>query len=502
MLEAAFDGLLGVLTWHSLGMMALGVLIGSLVGFLPGIGGPTTLAIMLPFVMTMKDPYPVIALLVGMDAVGNTASAFPSILISVPGSSGSQATILDGYPLAKKGQAARALSASFTASLLGGFVGALVLVASLPVLRPLVLTFGSPEFFVLTLWGLTMVAVLSGNAPVKGIIAGIIGVLVATIGMDVKSGIPRFDFDYDYLWDGISLIIVALGLFGIPEIIDLASRKTSIAEHEELGSGFLQGIKDVFRHWWLMVRSSALGAWVGFLPGLGSSVADWFAYAHAVQTEKNTGDFGKGDIRGVIAPEASNNAKEGGGYIPTLAFGIPGSTSTALILTAFVAVGIKPGPDMLTSQLDLTFAVIWTLVIGNVIAVALCGVLSKPLARACFMPFHSIVPLVAVFVFIGAFAANFSVNDLRALLVFSLLGFMMRRHGWPRPPLLLGVVLGTKMETYLWLSYTRYGFDWLLRPAVVILLVLVAASLCYPMLKGRRERRQAAIAAGDTSGET
>ena len=495
MFEAALDGLIGILSLESLAMMLLGVLIGSAVGFLPGIGGPTTLAIMIPFVMTMKDPYPVIALLVGLDAVGNTASAFPSILISVPGSSGSQATILDGYPLAKKGEAARALSASFAASLLGGFIGAFVLIASLPILRPLVLAFGSPEFFVLTLWGLTMVAVLSGNAPVKGIMAGILGVLIATVGMDVKSGIPRFDFDYEYLWEGVSLIIVALGLFGVPEVIDMASRKTSISEHEDLGSGFMQGIKDVFEHWWLMVRSSAIGAWVGFLPGLGSSVADWFAYAHAVQTEKNTETFGKGDIRGVIAPEASNNAKEGGGYIPTLAFGIPGSTSTALILTAFVAVGIQPGPEMLTTQLNLTFAVIWTLVIANVFAVFMCGVLTKPLARACFLPFYTIVPLIAVFVFIGAFAANFSVNDLRALLAFSLLGFMMRRHGWPRPPLLLGVVLGTKMETYLWLSYTRYGFEWLLRPMVVILLVLVVTSLVYPMLKQWRANKRKEVTA-------
>lgn len=490
MIEAAIDGLMGILTLQSMAMMGLGVLIGSLVGFLPGIGGPTTLAIMIPFVMTMKDPYPVIALLVGLDAVGNTASAFPSILISVPGSAGSQATILDGHPLAKKGEAARALSASFVASLLGGFVGAVVLLASLPILRPLVLSFGSPEFFVLTLWGLTMVGVLSGNAPVKGIVAGVLGVLIATVGLDVKSGIERFAFDEPYLWDGISLILVALGLFGIPEIIDLASRRTSIAEREELGHGFVQGVKDVFQHWWLMVRSSAIGAWVGFLPGLGSSVADWFAYAHAAQTEKNTTDFGKGDIRGVIAPEASNNAKEGGGYIPTLAFGIPGSTSTALILTAFVAVGIKPGPDMLTTQLDLTFAVIWTLVLANVVAVILCAALTQPLAKACFLPFYTIVPLIAVFVFIGAFSANFSINDLRALLAFSLLGFMMRRHGWPRPPLLLGVVLGGKMETYLWLSYTRYGLDWLLRPAVMILLALVLSSIIYPLWKQRNEGKQ------------
>jgi len=488
MLEAAINGLIGVLTPESLGFMTLGVLIGSLVGFLPGIGGPSTLAIMLPFVMTMKDPFLVIALLVGIDAVGNTASAIPSILISVPGSIGSAATILDGYPMAKKGQAARALSASFVASLLGGFVGPLALLVSLPILRPLVLAFGSPEFFVMTLWGLTMVGVLSGNAPIRGLLAGILGVLLATVGLDPKSGVERFAFDQAYLWDGIDLVIVALGLFAIPECMDLASRKTSIAESQEFGQGFWQGIKDGFRHWWLTLRCSAIGAWVGFLPGLGSSVADWFAYAHAVQTEKNKGSFGKGDIRGVIASESANNAKEGGGYIPTVAFGIPGSTSTALILTAFVAVGIQPGPDLLTKQLDLTFAIIWTLALANVIAVALCMLFIKPLAKACFVPFYTIVPLIVVFVFIGAFAANFSSYDFIALLAFSFLGFMMRRHGWPRPPLLLGVVLGEKMELYLWISTARYGLDWLLRPGVVVIFLLIAASLFYPILKRRRER--------------
>ena len=273
-------------------------------------------------------------------------------------------------------------------------------------------------------------------------------------------------------------------------MIALASQKTSIAKGQDLGEGFMEGIRDTLHNWWLVIRCAVIGAWVGFLPGLGSSVADWFAYAHAVQTEKNRENFGKGDIRGVIAPEASNNAKEAGSYIPTLAFGIPGGTSTALILTAFIAVGIKPGPEMLTTQLNLTFAVIWSLVIANVIAVALCMALTKPLAKACFLPFYTIVPLIAVFVLIGAFAAHFNSYDLVALFIFSLLGFMMRRHGWPRPPLLLGVVLGKKMETYLWLSYARYGFEWLYRPWVILLLCLVVASLVMPIIKERRERRQ------------
>jgi putative tricarboxylic transport membrane protein len=488
MLEAAIEGLKGVLQPQALSFMCLGVLIGSLVGFLPGIGGPSTLAIMLPFVMTMQDPLLVIALLVGMDAVGNTASAFTSILISVPGSSGSQATILDGHPMAKNGEAARALSASFVASLLGGLFGALVLFASLPLLRPLVLSFSSPEFFILTLWGVSMVGILSGNAPVKGLLAGIVGVLIATIGLDTKSGIERFSFNVAYLWEGIDLVLVALGLFGIPEVIDLAGRKGSIARAEKFGRGYVQGIFDVFRHWWLLVRTSIIGAWVGFLPGLGSSVADWFAYAHAVQTEKNRENFGKGDVRGVIASEGSNNAKEGGDYIPTLAFGIPGGTSTALVLTAFIAVGIKPGPDMLTSQLNLTFAVIWTLVIANVVATAVCMLFAKPIARVCFLPFYAIVPPIVAFIFIGAFAANFHSYDLTALMIFSLLGFFMRRYGWPRAPLLLGVVLGEKMELYLWLSYTRYGLEWLARPMVLVLIMLLIVSIVYPIVIGRRQK--------------
>jgi putative tricarboxylic transport membrane protein len=496
MVEAALEGLAGVFEPQALMLMTVGVLIGSVVGFLPGIGGPSTLAIMLPFVMTMKDPLLVIALLVGMDAVGNTASAFTSILISVPGSSGSQATIMDGYPMAKRGEAARALSASFVASLLGGFIGALILFASLPVLRPIVLAFGSPEFFILTLWGVTMVGVLSGNAPIKGILAGILGVLIATVGLDSKSAVERYAFGISYLWEGVNLVLVALGIFGIPELIDLATRKTSIAQRTELGRGFLQGIKDVFRHWWLLVRTSALGAWVGFLPGLGSSVGDWFAYAHAVQTEKNRENFGKGDVRGVIASEGANNAKEGGDYIPMLAFGLPGGTGSALILTAFVAVGIKPGPDMLTSQLSLTFAVIWTLVIANVMATALCMLFTKQIAKMCFFPFYAIVPPILAFIFMGAFAANFHSYDLTALMIFSLLGFYMRRNGWPRPPLLLGLVLGNKMEMYLWLSYTRYGFEWLLRPMVLFLILLTVGTVVHSILTGRRENKQPQVAQG------
>ncbi len=334
-----------------------------------------------------------------------------------------------------------------------------------------------------------MVGVLSGRAPFKGIAVGMLGIFIAMVGLDPKSGTARYVFDQPYLWDGVNVMVVALGIFAIPETIAMIKRATSVAP-AEYGGGLREGIKDAFRHWFLMLRCAAIGVWVGFIPGLGSSVADWFAYAHAVQTEKNTENFGHGDVRGVIAPESANNAKEGGALIPTLAFGIPGSTSLALTLIAFLAVGIDPGPKMLTEQLDLVFAMIWVLVISNLMATALCLALGKPMARISFMPYYIVAPMVIVLCFMAAFAANFDWLDLVSLMVVSVIGYFMKELDWPRPPMVIGVVLGEKMERYLWLSTARYGAAWLLHPAVIVLLTLLLTSVVVaPILQHRRKKK-------------
>ena len=361
-----------------------------------------------------------------------------------------------------------------------------MLFASLPVLREIVRSFGSPELFMFTIWGLSMLGTISSGAPLKGLTAGILGVLLSTIGQDDKSGVIRFDVGLPYLWDGVSVVLISLSIFAIPEMIALAGRKGRVAEVQKLGSGLLQGIRDAFRHWWLMIRCSAIGVWVGVLPGLGSDVADWFAYAHARQTERNSEGFGKGDVRGVIAPESSNNAKEGGALITTLAFGIPGSTSMALLLIAFVAVGLTPGPEMLTDQLGFVFSIIWALVFSQILASAVCWILVKPAARICVLPFYVLVPFIVALAFLSAFAANFDIGDLVALLSLSLLGYLLKIFGWPRAPVVLGFVLGRKMELYLWLSVARYGMEWVLRPGVIILFLLVLGTLAYPMIKAWR----------------
>ncbi len=467
-------------------LMLLGILGSSIFAALPGIGVLLLITIVLPFAVTL-DPYPAIALMLGIGAVSNTANTFPSVLIAVPGSAGSQATIVDGFPMAQKGEAKRAFGAAFAASAIGGIFGALVLLGSLPILKPLVLSFGSPEFLVLVLWGLAAVGVLSGNAPLKGLLAALLGLLVSSIGMDNKTGIERFAFGGDYLADGISLVLVGLGLFAVPEMIALSVRRTSVSETSDLGHGTWQGIKDVFENWWLVIRCSIVGVWVGFLPGLGASVADWFAYAHAVQTEKNNENFGKGDVRGVIAPESSNNSKEGGALIPTIAFGIPGSTSLALMLIVFIAVGITPGSAMLTDQLSYTMAMIWVLVIANLIAAALAILAAAPFASLSLMPFYVIVPMTLVLCVSSSYASHLIWYDLITFLVFSTIGYFLKLFDWPRPPFLVAVVLGSQFEQYLWLSNARYGWTWLLQPGVLIILAIVVVTLIWPMISRHRQ---------------
>jgi len=474
------DGLSGILQPKPLLLMIGGMAVSSVFAAVPGVGSLLFLSMMIPYAMTLT-PYECIALVLGIATVSNTANTFSSVLIAVPGSTGSQATIIDGYPMARNGEARRAFGAAYTASACGAVFGALVFVLCLPVVRPLVLAVGSPELMMLVLWGLCAVALLGGNAPLKGLLGAVIGLSIALIGTDERSAIERFTFDSLYLLQGVHLIVVALGIFAVPELIALAGRGTSVSSTGTLGSGTMRGVKDVFNNFWLVIRCSIIGVWVGAMPGLGSSVADWFAYAHTVQSTKDKEMFGKGDVRGVIGPESSNNAKEGGALIPTTLFGIPGSTSFAIILYAFIAVGIQPGQSMLTTQLPYLYAMVGVLVIANLMATALAIGFSGTFAKISLMEPRLIFPMILVLVFIGGFSVSYSSNDLIALVAFSTIGCLMKRYDWPRPPLLLAVVLGPQFETYLWLSADRYGFEWLTRTGVLIVFALIAVTIFLPL---------------------
>jgi putative tricarboxylic transport membrane protein len=481
MIDGMLAGLSLVLSWPTFGYLLLGVFIGMWVGAVPGLGGVVGLVLLLPFTFSM-DPVPAFALLMGLYAVTSTSDTISAILLGIPGSVASQATILDGYPLAKKGHAGRAFGAAYTVSALGGVFGALLMAVSLPFILPVIFAFGIPEFLLLGLLGLTMVGVLSGNNIAKGLTVGLLGLLLTTVGYAEATGVPRFHLQTEYLLDGIPIIPIALGLFGIPELLEMAVKNTSISRvemSEDGRGGLLRGIKDVFRHRWLTLRASLIGTYVGILPGLGGAIVDWIAYGHAVQSAPDKSMFGKGDIRGVIAPEAANNASRAGALIPTVAFGIPGSLGAAILLSALVIKGLQPGPDMLTVNLGLTFSMIWDIAIANVLAAGLLMLLSRQIAKVAFLPAHYVVPGVMVVLLMGAWVATSSMGDWWTCLAMGALGYAMKQGGWPRPPLILALVLGTLIENNFQLTMQLHdGFSWMYqRPIVLVIEIAIVVTI-------------------------
>lgn len=476
---------------HRLMFLALGCLMGLVLGIVPGIGGLTGTAMLLPFTFTM-DPYSAFALLLGLGATTSTGDPIPAVLFGVPGGAASAATVLDGYPMAKRGEAGRALSAAYMSSLMGGIFGAALLAVSIPILRPVMLYLGSPELLAFSVLGISMVALLSGNAPLRGIAAGCLGVMIAMIGSDPQTGTLRWTFDSLYLWDGLPLTPLLLGIFALPELCDLLISRTAIAQkfdRRDIYKGQWQGVKDCFQNWWLILRCSWIGGGIGSIPGISASVVDWLAYGHALKTEKGASEtFGRGDVRGVIASESSNNAKEGGALVPTVAFGVPGSATMAILLGAFLIHGLVPGPDMLTKNLSITYSMVWSVALANILGAGLCYAFSPQFALLATLRYTLILPAVLGIVYIGAFEATRSWGDLFALLFFGLVGWLMKQFKWPRPPLILGAVLGDSIERYMFISIERYGITWLARPIVAFLLVLAILGLMRPLLQDIRSQ--------------
>jgi len=474
-----------------LSFVALGVLIGLSLGVIPGLGGVVGLSLLLPFTFDM-DPLTALAFLVGLQAVVVTSDTIPAVLFGVPGTVGSAATILDGHPMAKQGLAARAFGAAFSASVIGGLFGALFLAFSVPILRPFILSFGSPELLAFCIFGLSLVGVLSGGTKLKGLAAAAIGVMIATVGEEPNTATERWTFDLLYLLDGIPLVPLALGLFAIPELADMAIGRRPLPDSHRITNRWDQvaGIKDTFANIFLVFRCSGIGSVLGAVPGIGAAVIDWIAYGHALRSEKAAAEtFGKGDVRGVIASESSNNAKEGGALISTIAFGVPATAAMALLLGAFLIHGITPGPEMLTDHLDVTYALVWTLAIANILGSGICFLFANQLASIARVRIGILAPVVLSITFIGAFQGTRQWGDIVALLGFGILGWVMKRARWPRPPLLLGLVLGGLIERYMFISYQRYEFDWLTRPIVLGVFAVTLYGVLKPTLSDYFKRR-------------
>ncbi len=492
MLEAAIDAIFQISEPMRLLYLVAGVILGLIIGILPGIGGVAGMALLLPFTIDL-DPISAFAFMLGLAAVTSTGDTIPAVLFGVPGTQAAQATVIDGHAMARRGEAGRALSAAYVSSLIGGLFGAFILALTIPVLRPIMLYIGSPELLALSIFGISMVSVLSGSAPLRGLGAAGLGMMLSMIGADPQVGDMRWTLGSIYLYDGLPLLPIALGLFALPELCDFAIQRVPISSAgvQSTKSGMMQGVRDVFRNIGLVLQCSSLGTVVGAIPGMGSAVIDWFAYGLAARTVKGAKEtFGTGDVRGVIAPESANNATTSGALIPTIAFGVPGSASMAILLGAFLIHGLVPGPEMLTTNLNVTYSMIWSIALANIVGAGICFAMSGQLAKLATLRYTLIMPVVLSIVYLGAFQGNRSWGDLYALLAFGLLGWIMKSLRWPRPPLMLGFVLGAIIERYMFISTALYSYDWLTRPIVAVVLLGAAFTILQPSVSGILSRRR------------
>jgi len=481
-LSGIFDALLTIVgSPYHMSLLLLAVPIGMFFGAIPGLGGKLGVVLVIPFVFGM-DATAGALFLIAMHAVVHTGGSVPSILFGVPGTGPDAATIVDGLPMTRKGEAGRALGAAFGASGFGGVIGGLFILALLPLLRPVVLQFSPAEFFLLALFGITLIAMLSGESLVKGLMVGFFGLMMAFVNLDPQTGIQRYTFDQLFLWDGIDIIAAVLGIFAIPEMIALGAAGGAMAKVDKANASHgradvLRGIGDVFRHWRLSIRTSLIGAFIGMIPGLGGDAASWICYGHAVQSSKTPERFGKGAVEGVIAPETANNSKEGGSLLPTLFFAVPGSSGMAILLGAFVMLGIQPGPGIALTGMDIVWILIWGLMLANILAVMMFILVAPALGYLSYVRGNLLIPFVLILTFLGAFLAVRAWENMVLLTALGTIGYFLKKYDWPRPPFVIGLILGPIAEDSYHKAMSLWGPAFLLRPGALIMIGLIVLSI-------------------------
>lgn len=477
MLEHAFSALDALSDPIRLVALFGGMLVGMVFGMLPGLGGVAAVSILLPFIYYLDD-FSGLAMLLGAVSVVYTSDTITSVLLGAPGSPASAPTAIEGHALAKKGQAARALGVGFLASMIGGLTGAVILFFAIPIAGPVVLMLGTPELFMFALVGLIFASSMIGKDLAKGLASACLGLFLGVVGPASAAADFRFTFDQVYLLDGLSLTIVALGLFGVAEAISMLASGGGISHIPIAVSHWSEGFRDFWKNKWLVLRASIIGVFGGFVPAVGASASTWVAYGHSIRSTKDKSRFGKGEIRGIAASEGANNATVIADLVPTLLFSVPGGPAAAIFLGALFSFGYYPGPRMITQNPDLMFLIVWSVALASVVGAALCFAVTPTLARLTRIPFAIIAaPLILIMV-IGAYQATSTMGDIFMLFALGALGWMMKHAEWPRAPALVGFVLATPMEQYFWLANQLHGWSWLLRPGVLI----IASFIIIPVL--------------------
>jgi putative tricarboxylic transport membrane protein len=456
---------------HRFGVLLGGILLGFLAGILPGIGGRIGLSLALPLALAF-DPLSGAVFLLALHSVVHTSGSITPIAYGLPTSASEAATAIDGFKLQQRGRGSEALGASLTASSIGGVAGALVFLMAAPVVRPIITSLGAPEFLLLSLLGLSLVAALSDRQVFGGLAVGALGLLASTVGLDRLTGTPRFTFGRLELWDGFQIVAVVGGLFVVPEMLSLAraqvappSRRPVAAEIGQL----IRGMRTALRYRMVLLRSTIIGIAVGIMPGAGSSVAAWLAYGDAARNPRHEPPVGTGSLPGVIAPEAANNAKEGGALIPTVYFGIPGSSSMAILIGGLVMLGFDPGPRFLGPDLGTAVTFAWTVVLGNLLSIPLFLLIAPVLVGMTAPRPRAIVPFALAGVVTSVLGSGNGIPVVGQFVVASLLGLILRSAGLPRAPFLLGFVLGPIAERSFGKTVELFGFAALARPGVIIL---------------------------------
>lgn len=484
-------GMSTALDWNNLLWCIIGVSLGTLIGVIPGVGTLATMSLLFPVTYHL-EPTAALIMLAGIWYGSTYGGSTASILLNLPGTPANAVTCLDGFPMAKQGRAGVALLMTTAASFYGATVGILLMMLFSPLVADMAFKFGPAEYFSMMVLGLVAASVVSSGSAVKGITMVVAGVLLGLVGTDVNSGVPRFDLGFPELQDGVAIVALAMGLFGVTEIIasinhvKAADRKIDVSM-----KAMLPTRDEVKRSWGPMARGSGLGSFFGVLPGVGPTVAAFMAYALEKRTSKTPERFGNGAIEGIMAPESANNASDQASFIPTLTLGIPGSVTMALIMGALMIHGIQPGPSMLTEQPDMFWGLIMSFWIGNIILVLLNVPMIGLWVRVLTIPYHVLYPAIVMFICIGTYAVNNNVFDVYAVLAFGIAGYILRVLDFQPAPLLLGYVLGPMLEEnfrramLLSRGSMQTFFD---RPISMGLLILTVVLLVWGLWSSLRQR--------------
>ena len=459
-----------------------GVVIGVIVGALPGLSSPMAIALLLPFTIGL-DPVAAISMMAALYCAGTFGGSITAILINAPGAPPAVATAFDGYPMAKKGQPGKALGLATIASVIGGIFSLIIFIFATPLLASIALKFGPVEYFGLAVFALSMLASMSGKSSIRNLIAGTIGVLLATIGVHLATGVERFDFGIEELSEGIHFVPVLIGLFAMSELLTQSQTLNAAVERMSAKTLKLPTWKELKVLKWNILRSSSLGTFIGILPAEGSTVAAMMGYNEAKRWSKTPEKFGTGCAEGIVAPESANNAAAGGAMVPTLALGIPGSGTTALILAALVMHGFKPGPYLITETPHLVYAIFGAMLIANFgfLGIGLVG--AKVFSYVTFIPKRFLWPSVFVFSLIGSYSFSSSFFDVWVMLLSGIIGFFMMRNGFSPATLVMGLILGPMVEetfTQAMVIHDSSFFQFFDSGVFIIFMVLTLISLSSP----------------------